>query len=132
MARTYKVSDTALNDSDKALTPPSNNVWLLSLRIEFTATADAGSRTLEVRYRDADGDVFWATEITTDFVASDIMVVNMSPGAPTVIPADNGDEGAQHLAAVCFEANWDVQVIDTAAIQAAADDMVLHSIWADD
>jgi hypothetical protein len=132
MARTYLVSDTAANDSDKQLSPPSNNVWLLSLRIEYTATASAGSRTLEVRFRDSSGDVIWATEIQTDFVASDVMVVNMSPGAPTVTPVDNGDEGSQHLAAVCFEANWDVQVIDTAAIAAAADDMVLHSIWADD
>jgi len=132
MARTYHTSDSTANDSDKTLTPPSENVWLTSLRIEYTCTADAGTRTLEVRFRDADDDVIWATEIETGFILSDIMVVNLSPGAAKVIPVDNSTEGAQHLAPVCFREGWDVQVIDTAAIQAAADDMVLHAVWVDD
>lgn len=122
-------SDSTLNDSDKSIEVPSGKVWeILSLRIEYTATATVGSRTVEVRVRDDNDDVVWATEITTDFVASDVMVVNLSPGAPTVAPVDSGDEGSQHVAALFLNSGWDVQVIDTAAVDAAADDMVLHLV----
>ena len=129
MGRSYLVSDTALNDQDKALTNPIDvDAYLRSLRVEYTATATAGTRTLEVRIRDSAADVIWATEITTDFIASDIMVVNFSSGAATVVPVDNGDEGSQHLALLPLKDNWDVQVLATAGSN-AGDDMVLHSVW---
>lgn len=121
--------DSTANDSDKSITISRHQVGTIAaLRLEYTCTATVGSRTVEVRVKDASGDVVWATEITTDFVASDIMVVNFSPGATTVAPVDNADEGAQHIAPIKLETGWSVQVIDTAAVAAAADDMVIHLV----
>lgn len=118
-------SNSTLNSNDKTLTPTSGFYWrVASIRVEYTATATAGNRTLEVRYLDSGGDVIWATEITTDFVASDVMVVNLSPGAATVTPVDAGDEGAQHCAAV-LPPEGSVQVVDTGDVD-ANDDMVVH------
>ena len=130
MSRALLVSDTALNDSNKTLTPPPGGAARLrSLRVEFTATGTATNRTLFVRYRDSSGDVVWATELATAITPSDVMIVNFSPNAPTVAPVDTGIEGSQHIADVLFHGDWDVQVIDTGAVDAAADDMILHSVW---
>ena len=128
MSSPQLVSDTALNDSNKTLSAPSR-ARLKALRVEYTASAGAGNRLLEVRFRDDGGDIVWATRLTTNIAASDVMTINFSPSAPTVAPTDDAIEGSQHIADVLFNSGWDVQVIDIAAIAAAADDMVLHSLW---
>jgi len=127
--RGYLVSDTALNDSDKTISPPGNNVRLKLIRVEYTATATAGNRSLQVRFLDGDGDTFWATTVATAFVASDVMVVNFTANATIVVPVDNGAEGAQNISDIIFNSAWSIQVIDTAAVAAAADDMIVHTTW---
>ena len=61
--------------------------------------------------------------------ASDVMIVNFSPGANLVAPVDATSEGSQHIAAV-LPPGGSIQVIDTAAVDnaAPADGMVLHAI----
>ena len=121
-------SDVAINDSDKTITYIANT-WakLRSLRVEFTATATAGSRLLEVRFLDKSGDVVYALDHATPFIASDVMIVNFSPGATTVAPVDNTSEGSQHIASG-LPTSGSIRVIDTAAIAAAADDMIVHAV----
>ncbi len=119
-------SDSTLNDFDKTLTVTTGKVWeIQTFRLEYTASAVAGTRTVEVRVRDAADDVMWATEITTDFIVSDVMVVNFSPAAPLVVPVDAGDEGSQHIPGMLMGSGWDLQAVATAGGD-AGDDMVMH------
>ena len=123
------VSDTAVNEQDKTVAIPDagKGARIHSVRVEYTATAVAGTRTLEVRYLETGGDVVWATEIVTDYVASDVRVVNLSPAAALLAPADAGDEGSQHCAGG-MPANGSVRVIATAGSD-TGDDMVVHVVY---
>lgn len=120
-------SDVALNDQDKTITYIANT-WanLHSLRVEYTASADAGSRLLEVRFLDKSGDVVYALDHATAFIASDVMIVNFSPGATTVAPVDNTSEGSQHIAAG-LPTSGSIRVLATAGSN-AADDMIVHAV----
>jgi hypothetical protein len=133
MSTGYIVSDTALNDSDKEITPPGRGATLRSVRVEYTATATVGTRIIEIQVLDATGgDVVHGTRQATNVTASQVMIVNYSPGAPTNAPTDGALEGSQAFGAFVFEPAWRLRVVDTAAIAAAADDMVVHTVWSVD
>jgi hypothetical protein len=55
------------------------------------------------------------------------MVINFSPNAPTVAPTDGAVIGSLHIPGA-LPRGAGIQVIDTAAVAAAADDMVVHVI----
>jgi hypothetical protein len=70
----HVISDTALNDSNKTISIPNGPWEVASIRVEYTATATAGNRTLEVRVLDGDSDIISGTRLTTNITASDVMV----------------------------------------------------------
>ncbi len=125
------VSDTELNDSNKTLTMPDGHWRVESIRIEYTATGDAGNRLMEIRYLDKDGNIVWATELLPAYVASDVRITNFSPSDRLLAAVDAGNEGSQHCAAA-VPSGGSIQVLDVAAIQAAADDMVVRVVVSTD
>ncbi len=125
-----RVSDVALNDSDKSLVAPTDERWLLRyLRIEFTATGDAGSRLLTVELFDAADDLMLSINLTDNvIIISEAMVFNLYPSALAVAPVDAGVEGSDAIPEdLLLGPSWYVKVKDSAGIQAAADDMILHA-----
>lgn len=122
-------SDTAANDSDKTITVPAGESWeILSIRVEYTASADVGNRALTLLFRDSAADSIWGFTVSNATVAaSEAMIFNFYPDAPTVAPVDGGTEGSQALPhGLILPAGWDVRIYDSAAVAAAADDMVVH------
>lgn len=129
--KTRWIKDVATNDSNKSLTVPAGRKWqILSIRIEFTATATVGNRILEVRYCDEDNsDTIFASELAAAITASQAMVLNLFPGATVVAPTDGDNQGTQPIPEGIFLGESDyVQIIDSAAVDAAADDMVVHML----
>ncbi len=125
-----RISDVAANDSDKSLVAPSDERWLLRfLRIEFTATGDAGSRLLTVELFDAADDLMLSISLTdNEIIISEAMVFNLYPDALAVAPVDAGVEGSNAIPEnLLLGPGWYVKVKDSAGIQATTDDMILHA-----
>ena len=119
------VTDEALNDSDKTIIVPAGEIWqLLSVYAELIATGDAGNRQVELHVRDDSQDVIGifpaaavqiasATEYYNWGVAGDLLetvaTYHYLPLAPTVLPP-----------------SYEMRIFDSAAIQAAADDLTIQ------
>lgn len=112
------LDDVALDDSDKVFTVPAARAWqVLYLRYEYTATATVGTRTPTLEFRNDNSDDIVYTVAGPTITASNSSTQNAdsSGGVDLFIPI-----------ALTLHAGWDVRVADTAAIAAAADDMIVH------
>lgn len=122
-------SDETLNDSDKTFTVPTNTQWhVLWIWVEYTSTAVVGNRQLVVEIQDAAADVsaqpararvVQAAGLTYNYMfgpslAQDLAVYDTdyicTPIPPTLI----------------LESGHIVRVYDNNAVDAVADDMVVH------
>jgi hypothetical protein len=122
--KTKTTSDTAANDSDKIIAVPTGKKWLIkSILIEFVATATVGNRVIAVRIQDAAHDVQYETRSDT-ITASNWLFIEAIPGCNygtlsnmRCIPLPNP---------CVLVAGEEIAVKDDNAIDAAADDMVIH------
>ncbi len=117
------LSDTVANDSDKSITVGTGISYkLISGSVQFTSTATAGNRQLELRVKDELGNVVFKVAAPSVQAASLTYNYSFGSGIPastvvalTVmmpIPED-----------MILLSGWSIQIIDSAAIAAAADDM---------
>ena len=123
------LSDTAANDSDKTITVKTGSSYLVnSIRVEYTATATVGNRTLAILITDASDDVVLGFAVANNTItASQAMVFNFYESAATSAPADGAAEGTQALPyRLRLPSGYKIRIYDSAAIAAAADDMVIH------
>ena len=121
--------DETTNDSDKLFTVPANTEWrIIMLLAELSSTATVGNRQLALRIQDADADLIGffvaglvqAASLTFAYqflpgVARETAVVNANVFIP--IPPD-----------LWLPPGFMIRVVDDAAIDAAADDMVLQML----
>ncbi|MDB4278431.1 hypothetical protein N9917_02375 [Deltaproteobacteria bacterium] len=121
------VRDETANDSDKSWTVPDNEVWKITrMCSSFTSSATVGNRIITVREENAAGDVLQrlvsgkvqAASSTVSYcflqgIFRETTVVNGSLQVP--IPIDFYIPGGNVL-----------RVLDSAAVDAAADDMVIN------
>jgi len=122
-------SEETLNDSDKSFTVPADTEWqILSLWVELTTTGTAGDRQLVIQTQDGSADVTGepirvgvtqAASLTYKYMLgpalADLTALRdtdwlMSPIPPTLILP------AAHV----------LRVYDNNAVDAAADDMIVH------
>ena len=122
-------SDEALNDSDKVLSVPSGEIWrILNIHVELVTTATVGNRQMRVEIRDDADDIIGqfsagavqAASLTVAYefmpgVARETAVVDSSLLVP--IPLD-----------LILPGLFDFRVYDQAAVDAAADDMVIQAL----
>jgi hypothetical protein len=116
--------DTALNDSDKTITVPAQKQWVLkSLYAKLISTATVGNRQLDVLITDAADNIF------AKFVAGAVQAASLTREylfAPQQ-PQETAFTGGLMLRALAGEltlpAGYKIRVFDSAAIDAAADDM---------
>lgn len=121
-------SDVTANDSDKTITVTSGEIWHVhSIRVNLVATATVGTRTLSIIVKDSTPSTVFTFNISNNSAtASQNMTWNFYPAAVTVAPASASTEGTQALPDLWLPAGWGLNILDSAGIDPAADDM---SIW---
>ena len=122
-------SDVALNDSSKTLllTDFTGGAFfeLLGIRIEITATATVGTRLMEVRIEATTGpDVLYEVIVVANtVVASASGEWQLAPGLDET---QTGPQYVQMPPGLHVYAGQQLVIEDQAAIDAAADDMIVH------
>ncbi len=126
------VSDIGLNDSSKTLLLSdldANVVYaeLLAVRIELTNTATVGNRIMEVRVELTTGpDVLYDVAIAANSLAASLSRTWQL--APAVDEAITSPQQVQIAQGLYLFAGQQLVIEDSAAIDAAADDMIVHAM----
>jgi len=123
-------AEETANDSDKIFTVPANTEWeILSILIELTTTATVGNRQIKVEMQDSAGDVIGS------FVAGAVQAASLgrnymfAPGLE-LMTVFVGIYLSFPLPPIFLPAGFMVRVYDSAAVAAAADDMVVQMMVA--
>ena len=120
-------ADALLNDSDKTLTIPAGKAWgLRSVYAKLISTATVGNRQLDVLLTDG------SDNLVAKFVAGAVQAASLTreyvfaPQHPQESAFANGVM-LRALAGDCvLPAGYKVRVYDSAAIDAAADDLTVR------
>ena len=140
VARTYPagnpiwIRDATANDSDKSFTVPANKRWRnISIRAQVVCTATVGTRLLLTSI--TDGTNVLSTSQRVDGAASQTiasMTTSMGPYHSTSTPKQVLGSGSQVNATatdffppIDLLAGYVIRVYDSAAIDAAADDLTV-------
>lgn len=126
-ADTVHESDVTLNDSDKTFTVTAGEEWeILSIWVEFTSTATAGARQIVVELQDASSDVIAQLRAEATVAQSQTRYILWAQGAPHDTAFISTDYMSHALPKIFLPAGYKIRVYDSAAIDAAADDMIVH------
>lgn len=117
--------DAVVNDSSKVFTVPAGEVWLVThINVQTTATATAGNRRHRVIARDTSDNIYAQIESAATFPASQTQNTEFFPGAPDA-GAEVNDTLKVSMPVLILLPGHDLVVEDGAAIDAAADDMIV-------
>jgi len=133
-------ADEALNDSDKVFTVPTNSRWRFqSLWAELTTTATAGTREIEWHLRDSAADVVAGHMLMTPPASNTARLWGWSPipfrlretGTRDFIGANEATGNPSQSASFSLpdfplSQGFDARLFDVAAIDAAADDLIIQ------
>ena len=123
-------ADEAANDSDKTFTVPASTEWeILSIWVELSTTATVGNRQVVVEMQDSAGDVigsFLAGIVQTASLTRNYM---FAPGLE-LMTVFVGAYLSFPLPPMVLPDGFKVRVYDSAAVDAAADDMVVQMMVA--
>jgi hypothetical protein len=120
------------NDSDKSFTVPASTQWRVkSIWVELTTTADVGDRVIGVEIQDSAADVILKIEAGAVQAASLARYYAFAPWQADLIAFRGA--GSDLLLTplppdLVLPAGYIVRVYDTAAIAAAADDMIVQML----
>jgi len=118
-------SDVALNDSNKDFTVPAGKVWRLKMLVgKLISTATVGNRQMQIVIKDAAaGNVIW----TKNFGQVQTASLTRYYYAAADLPNDAAFDASGNIRAQLYQweipAGWVIQLWDSAAIAAAADDL---------
>ena len=118
---------SATNDSD-VITTPNGGGWLDFVYIAFVSTADVGNRQLELRVLDAAGTVLYSAAAGAVQAASLTRKYLFQPGVSREAAFVGGGITVP-MPRMYVPDGGGVQVVDTAAIAAAADDWTATYGW---
>lgn len=122
-------ADEALNDSDKSLTVPANASWeIQTIWVELITTATVGNRQMTVELQDSAADVIARFDAGAVQAASLTRNYLFGANLPDLTAFRAGDLLMTPLPCLVLPAGFIVRVYDSAAIAAAADDMVLQAL----
>jgi len=132
------IRDVALNDSDKSFTVPTGKMWMPHyIRARLTASATVGSRYLNCRFKpDGTNVQFISPNVpaTATQVAVLLLVHNQPYNNTNILTNDVGDgvnASTSYLIPqdICLPAGGVIQILDYAAIDAAADDLSIDIFY---
>lgn len=123
------LSEVAVNDSNKDLIFSSNvavgqYLEVLSIRIEMTCTATVGTRTMVVELLSATDDILRTIVLDANtLTASQSRIWELAPDND---PAVTTPQYVRLAGKLLLHGEQKLSIRDSAAIDAAADDLVLH------
>lgn len=123
-------SDEALNDSDKTFTVPASTEWKVQwIWVELTTTAVVGNREIVIEIQDNAADVIARIKAGIVQAASLTRYYLFAPNV-TELTAFRGTAAADTLSTIMPEwvlpAAYVIRVYDIAAVDAAADDLIIQ------
>ncbi|MFQ5741985.1 MAG: hypothetical protein ACE5HV_00170 [Acidobacteriota bacterium] len=119
--------DEALNDSDKTFTVPANTTWeILSLWAELTTTATVGNRQVALEIQDAAGDIIAQVRHGVTQAASLTRNYLFAPDVADLTAFRDADYLSSAMPRLILPESSIIRVFDKAAVDAAADDLVLQ------
>ncbi len=121
-------ADATLNDSDKTFTVPTGKQWRLqSILATLIATATVGNRQLDVLLTDGSDNVVAKYMAAAVITASQTRTVIFAPAHPQDAAFNAAGVMYRMLAdGFVLPAGFKVRVYDSAAIDAAADDLTVR------
>jgi len=123
---TLVVNDVALNDSDKTFVVPAGEEWeIQSTYVELITTVTAGNRVPTVRLLDGSNNFIAASNAGTQ-AASLTGRFTFAPNTAFGTGSAQAHGQVYPLPPVILPAGFKVQVLDAAAIDAAADDLTVR------
>lgn len=121
------VSDTTDNDSDKAFTVPSNKHWEVQwVWVELVSSGTAGNRQIVVEIQDGSTDVIALVNAGAVQAASVTRNYLFSPYVGDLTSFRNTTYLTNPIPNFILRPGYIVRVYDKTAVDAAADDMVVH------
>ncbi len=116
------------DDSDKIIAVPADEHWdVLGIFITLTSTATAGNRQLELQIRDTAGAIIFRTEFSEVQAASLTKRYAAAPNLAAEVPI-TAEQILEQIPRFILPSAYDIRVFDSAAIDAAADDMLVRVI----
>lgn len=123
-------SDTTANDSDKSFTVPAGyEAYCMSVRVELTTTATVGNRQITLLFTTGGGTTILAVKAGTTQAASLTRYYNFAIGMPDLFGFRDTSTLMTPLPGVRLPAGYILRVYDSAAIDAAQDDMNVQIMW---
>lgn len=129
------ISDEATNDSDKVITVPVNALWRLHyLWIEYSCTATANTRNLQVTIQDTADDIRWSSRrLQMEANEGGRMRLTSGAGVGEASTVANPENATESLFEALPDPTYlfqgeDIRVVDVSAVDAAADDMQIHLV----
>lgn len=117
--------DEAADDSDKTFTVPANTEWLVKwIYLEFTTTADAGTRQMEIQIQDDAADVIARLVCGDTQIASLTRYYLFAPNVAELTAERDTDKFSTLMPEWFLPAGYVIRIWDNKAIQAGADDLV--------
>lgn len=121
-------SDTAANDSDKSLTVPASTEWLVhSIWVELTSTGTAGNRQIVIEIQDDSADVIAQFRAGVVQAATNTYYYLFAPNVVDLTSVRDSDYISTPIPEMVLPAAYVIRVYDNNAVDAAADDMVVHA-----
>jgi len=123
-----EIVDTALNDSAKTLTVPTGEIWeLYSIYVDYTCSADAGNRQLNLTMQTTNAAVIAYIHALNVMIADahEYFHFGVNVGSVTEPVATFH---CLPLPAVSLPAGSVIRIMDIATIAGAADDMVIRAL----
>lgn len=129
------VRDATLNDSDKSFTVPADKIWnLIGIQAALKATATVGNRVMTANAANPAGDFIWTSGNTAAIAAAAHGGVTYYPSQTMSTTNIRGVDDGTGLTVtlngslpnpMILTAGCTIRVFDLAAIDPAADDMVV-------
>ena len=118
--------EATANDSDKSFVVPDNEQWKLNqVYSELTTTATVGNRVMTIEVQDDSSNVVFSMAAGAVQAASGTVKYPFSIGSPRETTAVNGYLSVNLPNDLVLLGGYTLRVYDSAAIDAAADDMTV-------
>ena len=122
--------DVAANDSDKIITVPADTEWeILGIQVKLVSTGTVGNRRVEVVVRDGADAIMFTLVAGAVQAASATVLYSFGAGLPRETTVVGGALMSPLPQGLILAGGWDIRILDSAAVDAAADDMDIAVIY---